>query len=117
MWWESLKEVLRNLKETYSSDFSKICSVGFSGQMHGLVAVDRNGNPIRPAILWMDQRSGAEAKMVQEELGMETMGKVFHNRVFSGFAFPSLMWIKRTSLKILKKSIKYFFPKIIFATG
>ncbi len=111
MWWESLKEVLRNLKETYSSDFSKICSVGFSGQMHGLVAVDRNGNPIRPAILWMDQRSGAEAKMVQEELGMETMGKVFHNRVFSGFAFPSLMWIKRNEPENFEKIYKILLPK------
>src|SRR5262249_26330770 len=34
--------------------------VGFSGQMHGLVCLDGSGNRLRPAILWNDQRTGAE---------------------------------------------------------
>lgn len=111
MWWEFLKEVLRNLKIKYSREFSRISSVGFSGQMHGLVVVDKEGKPIRPAILWMDQRSGEEAKRVQEELGIEVMGKIFHNRVFSGFAFPSLLWIKENEPENFRKIYKILLPK------
>lgn len=111
MWWEALKEVLGDLKEEYPAKFADIYSIGFSGQMHGLVTVDRDGRPVRPAILWMDQRSVREALAVQEELGMEKMGEVFHNRVFSGFAFPSLLWIQKHEPENFRKIYKILLPK------
>jgi xylulokinase len=41
-----------------------VAGIGFSGQMHGLVVLDRSGRPIRPAILWNDQRTGEECREI-----------------------------------------------------
>lgn len=111
MWWKAVKGLLKGLKAQYPQQFKAIKSIGFSGQMHGLVLIDRAGNPLRPAILWMDQRSGELAEKVQRELGVEKMGEVMHNRVFAGFAFPSLLWVKEKEPEIFEKVYKILLPK------
>ena len=54
-WWQAVKEALAQILS--GVDKSAIAGVSFSGQMHGLVALDREGSVIRPAILWCDQRT------------------------------------------------------------
>ena len=39
--------------------------IGLSGQMHGLVALDADDRVLRPAILWNDQRTGAECEEIE----------------------------------------------------
>ena len=65
MWWSSLVETLSWLKEQYKPAYESIAAVGYSGQMHGLVLVGENGNPVRPAIIWLDQRAGEQLAEIQ----------------------------------------------------
>lgn len=111
MWWEAVKGLLKYLKAQYPQQFKEVKSIGFSGQMHGLVLIDKEGKPLRPAILWLDQRTGELAKKVQKELGKEKMGRVMHNRVFAGFAFPSLLWVKENEPELFEKVYKILLPK------
>ena len=57
LWWASLKEVLSELRSVCPEEYKAVAAVGYSGQMHGLVLVNEAGDPVRPAILWLDQRS------------------------------------------------------------
>ena len=58
VWWDatvaSIRAVLTDI------DPSQVNAVGLTGQMHGLVLLDRAGEVLRPAILWNDQRTAAE---------------------------------------------------------
>ena len=55
VWWHSLKGALRNIK--HQIVLKNIEAIGISYQMHGLVAIDKNLIPVRPAIIWCDSRA------------------------------------------------------------
>lgn len=110
-WWEETKKVLIKLKDEHKEAFEQIEAVGFSGQMHGIVLADEKGNPLRPAILWLDQRSQKELEQIHQKMDFEKMGRIFKNRVYTGFGFPSLMWVKEHEPEILAKTRWVLLPK------
>ena len=69
--------------------------VGLSGQMHGLVCLDERGEVLRPAILWNDQRTGAECAEIEERVGLERLIELTGNRALTGFTAPKLLWLRR----------------------
>jgi xylulokinase len=68
--------------------------LGFSGQMHGLVCLDERDRVIRPAILWNDQRTGAECAEIEERIGLERLISLTGNRALPGFTAPKLLWLR-----------------------
>jgi xylulokinase len=69
-------------------------AVGFSGQMHGLVALGEDDEPLRPAILWNDQRTGAECAEIERRIGLERLIELTGNRALTGFTAPKLLWLR-----------------------
>lgn len=110
-WWDSTIEVLKRLRQRYRKAYDAVEVVGLSGQMHGLVLVDEQGRPVRPAILWLDQRADIQASEMNNQIGFEKLGEIFRNRVYSGFAFPSLLWIKQNEPKTLEQTKSIMMPK------
>lgn len=111
VWWEALCEILCGMKAEFPREMDAVSGIGFSGQMHGLVAVDKEGEPVRPAIIWMDQRASAELKEIDEKISGDIQAKIFHNRIFNGFALPSLLWMKNHEPQNFPKIFKVFQPK------
>jgi xylulokinase len=68
--------------------------IGLSGQMHGLVALDADGQVIRPAILWNDQRTAAECEEIERRIGVERLIRLTGNRALTGFTAPKLLWLR-----------------------
>ncbi|MFA9465883.1 MAG: xylulokinase [Velocimicrobium sp.] len=110
-WWRATKKTIEMLKHKFPEEFASICGIGFSGQMHGIVLVDKDGEAIRPAILWMDQRSEKELEEINSCISEKEMKEVMHNRVFTGFALSSLLWIKKHEPNNYKKIHKIMQPK------
>ncbi len=98
MWWEGLCQVMEELGEKCPKMKENLRGIGLSGQMHGLVAIDKEGTPVRPAIIWMDQRATKELEEINEKIPTQKQGEIFHNRVFNGFALPC-WWYNRTKLR------------------
>lgn len=111
LWWEAVLACLSRLREKYGRDFEAVAAVGFSGQMHGLVMTDRNGRPIRPAILWQDQRSGEECLELAERIPERIRTDSLRNRIFPGFALPSLCWVKKHEPECFDRIYKVMQPK------
>ena len=86
-WWRAAQAALGQL-----GDYG---SLGFSGQMHGLVVLDEHGDVLRPAILWNDQRTGAECAEIEERLGLDRLLELTGNRALTGFTAPKLLWLRR----------------------
>jgi xylulokinase len=87
-WWRATQAVLTDLQ-------SEPACIGFSGQMHGLVVLDRDDRVLRPAILWNDQRTGAECAEIEEQLGRARLIALTGNRALTGFTAPKLLWLRR----------------------
>lgn len=111
LWWESLVRVLRWLESYYREAYRSVCAVGYSGQMHGMVLTDAKGQPVRPAVIWLDQRAGRQLEEIGAVLSEEDMGNVFCNRVSSGFAFPSLLWVREQEPEIFARAAHFLSPK------
>lgn len=86
---------------------SNIAAVGFTGQMHGLVALDERYCPLRPVIIWADQRSTAQAQALKSH-GIE---EITMNPASTGFFFPSLLWVKEHEPEIYCRIRSVVFPK------
>ena len=63
--------------------------------MHGLVALDADDRVIRPAILWNDQRTGAECAEIERLVGLDRLIALTGNRALTGFTAPKLLWLRR----------------------
>jgi xylulokinase len=85
--------------------------VGFSGQMHGLVALDENDVPLRPAILWNDQRTAAECAEIERRLGLDRLVALTGNRALTGFTAPKLLWLRTHEPDVFARIRSILLPK------
>jgi xylulokinase len=86
-------------------------SIGWSGQMHGLVVLDELGGVLRPAILWNDQRTGAECAEIEERLGLPRLIELTGNRALTGFTAPKLLWLRNQEPETFARIRHVLLPK------
>lgn len=89
-WWQAAAEATQAVVGALSN---RVAAIGLSGQMHGVVLSDAEGQPLRPAILWADSRAVQELKTLQtlpEQLLLRLA-----NPLVVGMAAPSLLWLKK----------------------
>ena len=86
-------------------------SVGFSGQMHGLVALDERDVPLRPAILWNDQRTAAECAEIERRIGLDRLIALTGNRALTGFTAPKLLWLRTHEPDVYARIRHILLPK------
>ena len=106
-----LKSITAIKELTADIDKSKILSIGFSGQMHGLVLLDENDCVIRPAILWNDGRSEKEVDYLNRIIGKDFLLDHTGNIAFAGFTAPKLLWVYRNEPDNFKKIRRIMLPK------
>lgn len=111
VWFAAVERCLIRLRERHGRAYAQVAGIGLSGQMHGLVLVDREGKPVRPAILWLDQRSTEECRWLEREIPGEVFQETLKNRIFTGFALPSLLWVKRHEPERFSAAYRVLQPK------
>ena len=89
----------------------RIAAIGFSGQMHGAVLVDRGNAPLRPCILWNDSRSAPQCAELEREIGRETVLARTGNRLLPGFTAPKVCWVQRHEPDLWKSTDCVLLPK------
>lgn len=108
-WFSGLMEGLKEL--TASHNKNSIAGISFSGQMHGMVILDKEDKVIRPAILWNDGRTQAECDYLNEEIGRDKISAYTGNMALTGFTAPKLLWVKRNEPENFNKISKIMLPK------
>lgn len=94
VWWNAAVSTLRRIAAAHPDKMRDVAGLGLGGQMHGLVALNGAGEPVCPAIIWMDARSGEQVRHVYDTLDEERIHAITLNRVCPGFALPSLLWLR-----------------------
>jgi xylulokinase len=108
-WWRATEVVLGALGAELGG--AHIAGIGLTGQMHGLVAVDSSDSVIRPAILWNDQRTGAECAEIEEVIGLDRLISLTGNRALTGFTAPKLLWLRRHEPDSYHRIARILLPK------
>ncbi|MDE6656406.1 MAG: xylulokinase [Anaeroplasmataceae bacterium] len=106
-WFIATKETIKEVtKEGY-----QVSGIGLSGQMHGLVLLDKNDQILRPSIIWCDNRAINEAEELVHNFGNERMKAITGNPVIPSFTLSKLLWIKRNEPELYKRIAKIMLPK------
>ena len=94
-WWRATARTVREVLWNGNLKPGDIAAIGLSGQMHGSVFLDAEGKIVRPALLWNDQRTGAEAAEIEARAGgREGLVRLVANRALTGFTAPKLLWLR-----------------------
>ena len=104
---KAIREALKNAKATDS----EVKAIGVSGQQHGFVPLDKNGDVIRPAKLWCDTSTAAECEEITEKIGGKKAAiRAVGNSILPGFTAPKILWLKNHEPKNFSKLATVLLP-------
>ncbi len=110
-WWEATATSIRAALATAEVTGAEVRAVGLTGQMHGLALLDGQGEPLRPAILWNDQRTAAECDEIRARMGKSHLIAVTGNDALPGFTAPKVLWVRRHEPEIYTHAAHILLPK------
>jgi xylulokinase len=110
-WQEAAAAALRQAMRKARASGSEVVAIGVSGQQHGFVALDRNGEVIRPAKLWCDTSTAAECDEIMEKVGgHKATIRALGNLVLPGFTASKILWLKKKEPKNYQKLATVLLP-------
>lgn len=101
IWLDRTVEALKELSDFEFKDSIK--GLGFSGQMHGLVLLDKDDNILRNSIIWCDNRTDKEALEIENVIGLDKLKEITGNIPMPAFTLAKLLWIKIMNLIFIKR--------------
>ena len=108
-WLAAVDSVMHSLHSEAPSEMADVISIGLSGQMHGMVALDSDKQVLRDAILWNDTRCGAQAQKLDSQ--NDDYRKIGGNAVMPGFTAPKSLWCAENEPALFAKIDKILLPK------
>jgi len=103
-YWEMLKEILAKIQKD-----SPIDCLAIDTQCETLILTDEYGNPVRDAIVWLDNRATEEAKIIEEHFGRKKVFEVTGQpEITATWPACKLLWVKRNEPRIWEKTKRIF---------
>ncbi|ABR49913.1 xylulokinase [Alkaliphilus metalliredigens QYMF] len=110
-WWEQTVLAIKELIHNLSIPRNEVGAIGFSGQMHGLVALDGDNKVLTPAILWCDQRTKKECDEITDFFSQDKLSQLTGNKALTGFTAPKILWVKKNMPEVFAKIKHILLPK------
>jgi xylulokinase len=110
-WSQAAVRAIRGALAKAGASGDDVRGVGMSGQMHGLVILDRDNAVIRPALIWCDQRSQPQVDFINAKLGKDKVLEYTANPVLTGFTLPKLLWVRDHEPRQFERVRKMLLPK------
>jgi xylulokinase len=110
-WAQAAVGAIRGVLAKAGASGDDVRGVGLSGQMHGLVILDRDNAVIRPALIWCDQRSQPQVDFINAKLGQDKVLEYIANPMLTGFTLPKLLWVRDHEPRHFERVRKMLLPK------
>ena len=110
-WWRAAVRCISDVLSQSGAAPGSIAAVGLTGQMHGLVLLDREGAVLRPCILWKDQRSAVQCGILTRAMGRVRILELTGNPLFPGFTAPKVEWVRRHEPGVFGRIRRLLLPK------
>jgi D-xylulose kinase len=96
-WWiEACSTVISRLLTESGVSRQMIRAIGVSGQQHGMVPLDVDGEVIRPAKLWCDTETAPQCDQITEHIGSNAkVIELIGNSIAAGFTASKILWLKQ----------------------
>ena len=93
-WWRACGIAIRKALAGANIKGEDIACVGFSGQMHGAVMLDAQGEVIRPALIWCDVRTEPQSRALNEKIGADRLIQLTCNPALPNFTLTKFLWVR-----------------------
>lgn len=111
-WWDGMVKSIQQAIAKADAHGKDVKAVGLTGQMHGLTILDAHGNVLRPAILWNDQRTGAQCDEIRMLMGGKNrLVQITGNDALTGFTAPKILWVRENEPGIYAQAAQLLLPK------
>ncbi len=110
-WWNAAVETIGEVIRESGVSPEAIAALGMSGQMHGLVMLDAQGEPLRRSIIWADQRTGAQCEEITRRVGAKRMIEITANPALTGFTASKILWVRENEPETYAKCRHILLPK------
>jgi len=110
-WWSATCNSIREVLKNSGVNPEAIAAIGLTGQMHGLVLLDENGEVLRPAILWNDQRTQVQCDEIHQRVGHKRFIQISGNSALTGFTAPKILWVAENEPEIYARARHVLLPK------
>ena len=111
LWSDATIKSIRQVLAQTGVDKKRVKGIGLTGQMHGLVLLDENGEILRPALLWNDQRTASQCDEIRAKLGKENLIQITGNDALTGFTAPKILWVQENEPEIWLQTRHILLPK------
>lgn len=108
-WWRAVIAAIREVLTKAMPE--EIGAISFSGQMHGAVLLDKSDKPLRPALIWCDQRTEKQCAEITEKIGAQKLVELVCNPAITGFTLPKLLWVRENESEIWAQICSILLPK------
>jgi xylulokinase len=109
-WWAALCHAVPAAVAAAGIAAGEIAGIGISAGAHIPVLTDAAGTPLRPAILWNDQRSAAEAAALNARAEKMILAKSL-NRVNPTWTLAMLAWLQAHEPEVIAKTKRLYLAK------
>jgi xylulokinase len=110
-WWSAVCSAVPECLARGNTPPREISGIALTGQMHGLVLLDRGGNVLRPSIIWCDQRTEAECREITEKIGAARLIELTANPALTNFTLPKIWWVQKNEPQIWARANAILLPK------
>lgn len=108
-WWKSTVETIQEVLARSRINSREVAGISISCT-NALVAVDRNGVPLRNAIMQLDKRTVPQAEWINKAMGDEVIEINGNQASASGTSAPIILWIKENEPEIFESTYKFLWP-------
>ena len=105
-WWDAAIAIIRGCVDQARVEPEAIKAVSISGQAPSCLAVDAQGRPLRPAILWIDRRATEEVDWIAENIGADAVRQVSGNHIDGYFGGPKWLWFRNKEPDLFDRTWK-----------
>ena len=110
-WWRACGIAVKKAVQKSGLRSEEITCVGFSGQMHGAVMLDANGEVVRPALIWCDQRTQKQSLELSEKFSTEKLIQLTCNPPLTNFTLTKLLWVRENEPQLWARVRYAMLPK------
>ena len=111
-WWTSARAATKAVLRKAKVVGTDVAGVGLSGQMHGSVFLDAEGQVLCNALLWNDQRTAAECEEIERQAGgRKTLIKLVRNVALTGYTAPKILWLRKHQPRVFRRVRTVLLPK------
>ncbi len=110
-WADAMIDAVRAVVSLTHVKKEDVKAIGISGQMHGLVLLDKDNNVLRRSIIWCDQRTSEEAAWMTEHIGRDRLVDITANPALTGWTAAKILWVKNHEPEIYSKTAHILLPK------